>query len=1612
MKQLLPLIIFVLFSIQVYGQNLKINEFVSSNISGLKDEDNDYSDWVEIYNPGPAAANLQGYGLSDDRKLPLKWKFPATTLAANSFLLVFASDKNRLTLPNLHTNFKISADGEPLLLSNAAGELLDSIPASIVVPANASYGRKPDGSATFIYFQTPTPKATNNNAAAYAAQLDKPAFSQPAGFYPSSFQLTMTAVAGAAIRYTLDGSEPTESSPLYTGPITIASRAGAPNVLANIRTTTPNFTFIQPASEIFKGTPVRARAFKAGASPSPVTTYSYFVDPNMTTRYTMPVFSVNTTAANLYDPQIGIAVPGNGYDGTNFKTANFFQEGDEWERPAHVEMFQRDGAKVFNQDVGIRVHGNYHTQNAQKSLRFYARKEYSGEEYFNYQLFPDKKINQYKNFVLRNGGGDFGLAYMRDFLVQDLVSHLGPTQAYRPALMFINGEYWGIFDMRERFDKWYFESHYGIDKDSIEILEGNKVPKEGDNVQYLEMLNFAKTNDLSTSANFNQMKTKMDMENFTSHWVAEMIANNTDWVLANIQYFRKKTSAYIPNAPYGQDGRWRWIFWDLDLTLQAPEANNFPTTVDANHWGTELIRTLLPNVEFRNNFINQFADQLNTCFKTEHIIKRADSIAALLEPEMAEHIARWGQPTTVNTWKNNVEGIRNFARRRPNYMRSHVIQRFNLNGTSNIELRVNDASMGKVKINTLTIDEHTVGRPDNAPVYPWSGIYFESVPIPITAIPNPGYRFAGWSDPTLPHSPSISVTIDRDTSFTALFEIDSAATSRPSPFDLATGNYSFTNWPASSAAGTYPAHMLFRRGNSASTDPLLNDAADIDYTAGYNATSQTRINGLGNDGFSFLNTSSGTNLGAAVLALNTLGRTNITVGFTAGTITTTPRDFRIRLQYKVGGGAWTDVPGIIEYTRNTAAGHSQTFSGINLSALTSQAVNNKPAVLLRWKYYNADPTVTTGARPQLRVDEVSVSSTASGALPVVNAGVDKIIRLPANTLTLSGAATDADGNVASYLWTKTAGPTAILSQENTATLQLSNLLEGTYSFQLKATDNAGNTGSDEVIVKVQPANQKPVVSLVSPANNAQLAVGDALVLTAQVSDADGSVAKVQFFRGNVLVSELSSGPYSFTVNHLAAGSYAFTAVAVDNVGASATSAIVNVTVATTTACSASGTILREVWLGAEGNTVSNIPLNTPATTITYPTLLETPSNETDRYGSRLRGYVCAPATGNYTFWIASDNQSELWISTDANPANKVMVASVTGNTVPREWTKYPSQQSAPRSLVAGQKYYIEVLHKESTGGDNLAVGWQLPGGALERPIPGSRLSPFILPANVLPAVSITSPAGGVTFAAGSNITVSANASDGDGAISRVEFYRDNILINEDLSTPYSAVFTKAKAGTYQLRAKAYDNVGGVTTSAAITVTVMPNQLPSVSITSPANGAFFTVGNPIMLTADASDADGSIAQVEFFNGITSLGVDQSAPYEVSIPDAPVGSYSLLAVATDNQGTTSTSAVVNITVTQIITATEPPATAIKNSLTASPNPFSSEVSIRFSSQQSGVAELELYDLQGRRIRGLFQGVVTAGEVKKVEMKSEGLHNGLYLIRLRTSTQNMHYKLVLSK
>ncbi|MBP5738577.1 MAG: lamin tail domain-containing protein, partial [Abditibacteriota bacterium] len=261
---------------------LYINELQSSNKTTVRDNNGNYSDWIELYNDESSAVNLEGWGLSDNPANPYKFTFGAgVTIPAKGFLLVYASDTEVTTGPYLHAPYGIKSAGEPVVLTMPDGTTVDSWEA-VQIDEEMSYGRKPNGSTTLGFFDAPTPGATNNNSQQYAGKLKTPLFLKSRGFYTAGFNLTlMNTTSGSTIRYTLDGSEPTESSTAYSGPIAISAPSNADDV---------------------KMTVVRVKVFKDGYLPSPIMTHSYLVGSGVFSRYNIPVVSLSTDIDNITGP--------------------------------------------------------------------------------------------------------------------------------------------------------------------------------------------------------------------------------------------------------------------------------------------------------------------------------------------------------------------------------------------------------------------------------------------------------------------------------------------------------------------------------------------------------------------------------------------------------------------------------------------------------------------------------------------------------------------------------------------------------------------------------------------------------------------------------------------------------------------------------------------------------------------------------------------------------------------------------------------------------------------------------------------------------------------------------------------------------------------------------------------------------------------------------------------------------------------------------------------------------------------------------------------------------------------------------------------------------------
>ncbi len=984
-----------IFSAEATTPTVAINEVMASNGSTIYDEDGDAEDWIELYNFGDEPVDLQWFGLSDDYEDPYRWIFPDITINPGEFLLVWASNKDRTDQDQpLHTNFAIASAGEEVLLTSVDGERLDELE-PVNLPTDISIGRKPDGVGDWYFFDIPTPVMTNTTKG-YQQLLSEPEFSKPAGYHTGPIELELFHPDDhVTIHYTTDGSKPDADSDIWEGPKTLYDRTSEPNDISMIRTTnsdTRSEGWNEPAGSVPKAHTIRAVATRDGYLPSAVNTHSFFIDENGSVSHELPVFSLVTDPDHLFDHETGIYVPGaDGESGENY-AGNFQNRGREWERKTSLEFFETDGNRVLATDMGLRIHGGWSRRNAQKSVRIYARNEY-GDNRFYYSFFQDLPYNQFNRLILRNSGNDWAYSLFRDALAQKLVSHLDfDTQAYRPSVVYINGEYWGIHNIRERYDRHYMNRVYGLHEDELDLLTGRYYADEGDNEHWLGLLDYADTHDLSDESHFEHMTTLMDMENYLNYYVSKIFYAENDWPHNNIDYFRKRVP-YDSTAAPGHDGRWRWMMRDLDRSFNLSTQDDFDmiewvTLKEDGRYGEEwpnlLFRNLLENDYFRISFINRIADHLNTTFHQDRLKAAIDKQKAIIGTEIENQILRWQKQGSKEEWLEHSAGVNamyRFVDNREDHLREHVRAHFEIDSDIVLQLDVSDPSGGYITIHTSDINSNTPGVENNP--WPWTGAYFQEIPVTIQANPWPGFSFSHWEiADSVESGKHITLPMHSDTSVKAVFHEDDSELF-PEPVVLAETDFEFHYWPADTISGSFPEHMAFVYMD----EPDPNEYAGVSgYTDGYyNLENRTRINGLGDEGFAFINTSNpdgnpgypGTRLGGALLALDTRDSRNIAVTFEAGTVRPNSRVYNFRLQYRLGDdGEFRDLTNKdgdpAEYLRHEQAGHTDTIGPLILPA----ELEDKAYIQLLWRYYytgtHLDPD--NGQRSKLNISEIRVTS--------------------------------------------------------------------------------------------------------------------------------------------------------------------------------------------------------------------------------------------------------------------------------------------------------------------------------------------------------------------------------------------------------------------------------------------------------------------------------------------------------------------------------------------------------------------------------------------------------------------------------------------------------------
>lgn len=709
---------------------IKINEYSGANYNQYADQFGQYNDWIELYNTSSSSINLSGYYLSDNINKPQKWKFGSVTIPANGYLIVFCSGRDTIQNGEVHTNFKITQTKgtEEIVLTNPANNLVDSVTVKRA-QKNHSWGRASDGAATWNVFITPTPGASNSGGK--IRYVATPTMSVQAGFYSSAQSVTLSCSdPNTTIYYTLDGSTPTQSSTQYTGPINISQT-----------------------------TVLRARAYSSDPNllPSFIETNTYFINVN----HTIPVISIA---------------------GDQIMT---LLNGSQINPEGSIEYFDRN--KTFKAEaVGeFNEHGNDSWAYPQRGLDYITRDEFGYNYGINDKIFSQRDRKSFQRLILKPAandnypyglGGNLGPAHIRDAYVHTL-AHVANLRLdyriYEPCILYANGQYWGVYEYREKADDKDFTNYYYNQDEKfngspiwLQYIKtwGGTWPEYGGNQAINDWNNFKNwvlSTNMALMNNYDSCKKVYNVGSLIDYIVLNSYVVCTDWLNWNTAWWRGLN-------PNGDKRKWRYVLWDMDATFDhyinytgvpstAPNADPCNPEGLNNPGGqghVPILNALLANDTFRQEYVTRFIDLNNTYFSCPSLLSLLDSLINQIAPEMQGQVTKWGG--TYAGWQNNVQAMKNFIQARCDSITQGLKDCYNVKGPYELKVDVDPPLSGKVKINSIW-----------AQTYPFIGNYFGGIHTILEAKANAGYVFDYWefknNHPFIPNNSSLVVKFDIDT---------------------------------------------------------------------------------------------------------------------------------------------------------------------------------------------------------------------------------------------------------------------------------------------------------------------------------------------------------------------------------------------------------------------------------------------------------------------------------------------------------------------------------------------------------------------------------------------------------------------------------------------------------------------------------------------------------------------------------------------------------------------------------------------------------------------------------------------------------------------------------
>lgn len=687
------------------------------------------SDYIEIYNDSDEDISLNGWYISDDTRNLKKCQIYDVVVGAKGFTLLYANEKND---SGNSLNFKLNPEGERIYLSDAQGDLVDSV----YVPKQefgTVYARVTDGAKEWCVKEETTDFSNNDAKILPIKNLEAPVFSHESGFYEEPFTLELTAGENQTIYYTLDGSKPTTESEIYKEGICIKNISDQPNVCGMVqKVVTDWLTYTPNPNPVDKAVVVRAIVMNDENQSSEVVTNTYFVDEE--TYKEKNILSIVADYDDLFGPQ-GIFVTGDGFDAyylsdgaTDWVAPNFLMSGRTWEVLGNIQ-FLENGEETLNQEAGIRTQGASTRLIPKKRMSIFAREEYSGTQYFEGLTFDKNKTH---SFSLNGSITNVALPELvkdRNVSVQDA----------KETVTFLNGEYWYHTYALEKYNKYYLEEHYGVNRDNVIIIKNQGINEGPDNSYdiYGQLLAYVANTDMSIPENYEMLEQMADMQSYIDYISANVYLNNMD-LSETKNYLLWRT--ITPDGSEKGDGRWRWMIYDTDClewmdrtfygVLEKAEVNSFTKSME--HTGTAVDEFLLyssakNSPKFRQQFVLSFMDMANVNFSIENVEK------------------------IFAKWNSSPDIYGNFFWQRFDYIVPYMAEEFGLTGTlEEVTLKISDVEGGTIKLNTTTPDL-SGGN--------WTGKYYTDYPITVTAVPTEGYEFVGWSGSVTSDSATIEVEV-------------------------------------------------------------------------------------------------------------------------------------------------------------------------------------------------------------------------------------------------------------------------------------------------------------------------------------------------------------------------------------------------------------------------------------------------------------------------------------------------------------------------------------------------------------------------------------------------------------------------------------------------------------------------------------------------------------------------------------------------------------------------------------------------------------------------------------------------------------------------------------